>query len=380
MQLTLTYDQSDESIKELLDFIERRQYVARTFVPPGYEEYFREQARFVSAHTSVRIEGNSLSPDQAFIVLAEGADESSPDEVETANVNDAYELMCQLAADSSVKIDVGLIRVLNSMLLRHLPGLSATRRGQYRPGPALIVDSQSREVRYRPPPPQWVAGLMDIFATSLRSWTEEYPGPVVAAMAHFGIISIHPFEDGNGRTARLVGDMILEQTQSSVDGMISVSQAILASRDRYYRVLKETQSLDFQETVDVTPFVRFHLDALRHASTRLEDRVIRFTRDLNEWKKSTEGMLNPRQATGFSFLMDMGRPLSSTTYARMTNISQSSAIADLNDLVKRGFSVKVGNGKSTRYVVEPKLAAKMKRVDDESAEAAQETIPTTAAV
>ncbi len=354
MRLNLSFDLNDPEVQQALGFTERRRYVIRNLVPQGYEAYFQEQARYISAHTSTAIEGNPLSEADAMIVLVEGASADRPEEVEKVNLQEAYELIAQLAADKSVKVDEGLIRTLNSMALRGLPDVKARRRGTYRVGPSLIVDADTRQVRYRPPPPQWVPELMDGLVHDIQVWIKECPGPVAAALAHFGVISIHPFEDGNGRTARLVADMILDLTGWSVEGMLSISKVILDRRREYYDVLKATQGEDFREDLEAKPFLLFHTYALAGAAALLEERVVSFNKRRDDLVRRADRLLNTRQVTALMFMRDIG-PLSSSVYARLTRSSPSSALADLTDMLNKAIVVRVGSGKGTRYRIHPRL-------------------------
>lgn len=354
MRLNLYFDETDSAVQSDLEFFRQRGYVARTLVPEGYESYFQGQARYISAHTSTAIEGNPLTEEQSMLVLVESPHSNSPDELEKVNLEEAYQFISLLAGDKSLKTDEGLIRTLNSIALKNLPDQKAQRRGMYRPGPALIVDADTREVRYRPPPPEWVPELMTSLVTDIQDWQEKHSGPVAAALAHFGLISIHPFEDGNGRTARLVADLILDRTGSSIGGMLSISKVMLDRRAEYYQALREAQGDDFIPEVDVTPFMRFHTDALAAAAAMLEERVVAFNRRRDRLIRDSREFLNPRQVTGFMFMVDIG-PLSTSLYARLTNSSQSSALADLTDMANDGIVIRVGAGKGTRYRPNPKF-------------------------
>jgi len=358
MRLNLSYDRNNEPLTDLLEFIENRRYVIRALVPEGYESYFKQRARYISAHTSTAIEGNPLNEDEAMLVFAEGASEDDPAGLEKTSLEEAYELMSALTADKTTRIDEGIIRTINSMTLRGLPENQARNRGRYRLGQNLIVDAASREVRYRPPPPDDVPVLMTSFVQDLDRWVREEPAPIAAALAHFGVISIHPFDDGNGRTARLVADMILDLTGWSIEDMLSVSSVLFGRRDDYYAALREAQGDRFLEDVDATPFVSFHTEALVAAAANLEEHVVSFNKRRDRWTEGVDGALKPRQVIAFMFMLDMG-PLSSSTYARLANSSQSSALADLADMVERGIVIRGGGGRSTRYRLHPTIAERM---------------------
>ncbi len=341
------YNRDDPEILHSLDFIRQRGYVARYLMPEGYERYFQEQARYLSAHTSTAIEGNPIGQTMAMIVLIEGADPEKPAEVEKVNLEAAYEFVAWLSQDQTMKIDQGIIRTLNSIALKDLPAATARRRGMYRPGAAVIVDSDTRRIRYRPPAAEEIPSLMDDLIGEMDRWRREEAGPVAAAMAHFGIISIHPFEDGNGRTARLIADMILDLTGWSVGGALSANMVILDRRLEYYNSLRSVQGDDFEENVDITGFVKFHCSALAQGAANLEEKVVWFKQRRDLLIAEPDG-LNPRQVTALMFMHDLG-PLSTSMYAKLSSSSQSSALTDLAYMIERGLVVREGAGPSTRY-------------------------------
>lgn len=356
------------------DFLEERLYVVRTMVPPGCEPYFRKRAQYRSVHTSTAIEGNQLGEAQAMLVLVEDLQATSPDEIEVKNLDEAYELIQQIASDPSVRIDEGLVRTMNSIMLRGLPTVQARSRGKYRAGTSLIINSRTRAVRYRPPPAEWVPVLMEGFARVIQEWMRDktYPGPVIGALAHFGLISIHPFEDGNGRTARLLADMILQQTGWSNEGMLSVSEAILSRQQDYYDTLYTTQGENFRLEVDATPFVSFHTSVLNAAAANLESAVTAFNRERDALTQVTKGVLNSRQVLALIFMMDMA-PLSSSAYAELTGASQSAALADLTQMVRFQFVERIGQGRNTRYQVAPDFRRQLQEA--ERADTATRTTP-----
>jgi Fic family protein len=366
MHLKLIFQENDPTIQEDLRFVENRLYVARSLIPGEYESYFRESANYLSAHTSTAIEGNTLAEDQAMIVLVEGPDPNQPMQVEKANLDEAYKLMALFATDKAIKIDEGIIRTVNSIVLKGLPNAQARNRGRYRLGPSLIVDAITREIRYRPPPSPWIPLLMENFVSDIAHWRKELPGPIAAALAYFGLLSIHPFEDGNGRTARLIADMLLHITEWSADGMISVSQVIHQQLDDYYRILRETQGEDFKEEVDATSFVKFHTNAIGAAAARLEEKAVTFRRLRDDLILNMRQELNERQVTGLMFMINIGR-LSSSRYARLTESSQATALVDLNSLVEMGLARKEGAGKNTRYGINPTLLEQVSRTKSDTA-------------
>ena len=355
-RLDLVLSSDDSEARAAVGFFETRRYVVRQMVPTGYEQYFQARARLASAHSTTVIEGNPLEYEQAAMVILSGADEDDPAEVEIQNAEAAYELIAQLASDRTTTIDEGLVRTINSILLKGLPGRAEQGRGKYRLGGARVVDRATRDVRYNPPPPEWVPELMRNLVADANGWIANEPPPIAAAKLHFGLVSIHPFEDGNGRTARLLADFILEQTCWSIDGMLSINRILLDRRDDYYDALRESQGLDFAAEIDVTPFVRFHTDAIVMAAADLEEQVVALSRRRDEVARMGQGVLSDRQVIGLMYMVDMG-PLATSTYARLSGCSQSAALTDLNELMLRDAVERIGSGKNTRYAIVPREAA-----------------------
>lgn len=351
-RLSLYHDDRDPELVDRIRTFDTRRYVVRNLVPRGFEGFFQDQARYLSAHTTAVIEGNPVAWERAVQLLLEGFESNRPEEIEVRNTEVAYELIGQLASDESLRIDQGLIRSLNSLVLRGLPGRAAQRRGQYRRGPATIVDEHSRTARYRAPPAEWVPQLMAGLEDDLQQWLARDHPVVAAAKAHFALVSVHPFEDGNGRTARLVADLVLDKAGWSIDRMVSTSRVLLERRASYYRVLHDVQGEEFAGQVDITAFVKFHSGALVRAADHLERTAVRLNRLIDSAADRLRGALNPRQSLAMVFMLEV-ESLSTSMYARLAECSQSTALSDLGEMVEQGIAVRSGAGRSTRYRLSP---------------------------
>jgi Fic family protein len=177
-------------------------------------------------------------------------------------------------------------------------------------------------------------------------------------LAHFGLISIHPFEDGNGTTARLIADMILNLTGFAADGMITLSKVLHDDLPAYYEALREAQGEDFSEEIDASPFVVYHTDALAKAAVMLEEQAISFDQMRKQLAPIAGAVLNQRQVNGLMFMATI-RPISTSHYARLTGTSQATALSDLSELVERGLAVREGAGRSTRYTLSQSIAERI---------------------
>ena len=350
MRLSMRWDQHDDGVRDDLAEFDRRSSDCKTRVPLKYAEYFRQTAQYRSIALSDGLDDDSLGKTKVLDVLVEGANESEPAQARLKNLQEAHRLMRTLSPDPSVRVDVGLLRALNALIMRDLGALDDG--GRYRSGTTAIVDAGTGEIRYRPPKPEHLPSLMDALVEDINQWMSEgVPGPIVAALAHFGLVSIHPFPDGNGRTARLLADMILALTANSIDGMLSVSEVLHGRLHEYYDSLRAVQGDDFREELDLSDWVRQHTRWLREAASRLESRLLRHKQLLEFWQENFEE-LNDRQQLGLMFAAEV-RQLSSPLYARLTGTSTSRAKVDLNRLLEIGALYRVGRGPSTRYRIAP---------------------------
>ncbi len=132
--------------------------------------------------------------------------------------------------------------------------------------------------------------------------------------------------------------------------MISVSGVLARNRDAYYGALRHAQGPHFSEAVDSTQFVEFHTKALLRAASVLEERAVQFQRVRNTLVDASGDHLGVREVTALMFMCDVGA-LSSSTYARLNDVSPPTASLDLRRLVGAGVLNRVGSGKNTRYVV-----------------------------
>jgi Fic family protein len=168
-----------------------------------------------------------------------------------------------------------------------------------------------------------------------------------AAVAHFWFVTIHPFEDGNGRMARAIADMALARSEQSPRRFYSMSAQIRVERDAYYDSLEATQKGD----LDITPWIEWFLGCLNRAFEGAEVILASVLRKARFWDAHAEAQLNERQRTVLNRLLnDFEGKLTSSKYAALAKCSQDTASRDIDDLLRRRILVKdVGGGRSTSY-------------------------------
>jgi Fic family protein len=172
--------------------------------------------------------------------------------------------------------------------------------------------------------------------------------PVVkAAIAHLWFVTIHPFDDGNGRIARAIADMALALSEHSPQRFYSMSAQIRAERKAYYDILEKTQ----KGSLDVTPWLQWFLGCLDRAFDGTEEILASVLKKARFWEKHANASFNERQRTIINRLFNgFDGKLTSSKWAKLAKCSQDTALRDIDDLLKRSILVKdTGGGRSTSY-------------------------------
>lgn len=195
------------------------------------------------------------------------------------------------------------------------------------------------------------AGRLEAELADFFSWangTTNVDPLLKAALAHLWLVTIHPFEDGNGRIARAVADWALARSEGSSRRFYSMSAQIQKERNDYYGVLEAAQ----KGGLDVTDWVLWFLGCLERAIIGAEESLALVLRKDRFWKEHAGASLNERQRTMLNRLLDgtfVGK-LTSTKWAKMTDCSQDTAQRDIAALTASGMLAKdPGGGRSTSY-------------------------------
>jgi Fic family protein len=168
-----------------------------------------------------------------------------------------------------------------------------------------------------------------------------------AALAHLWFVTIHPFDDGNGRIARAIADLALARSEQSPKRFYSMSAQIRLERNDYYEILERTQ----KGTLEVTPWMHWFLGCLDRAFLGAEVTLASVLRIARFWEVHAGESFNDRQRKVVNRLLDgFEGKLTSSNWAKRAKCSQDTAHRDINDLVKRGILAKdAAGGRSTSY-------------------------------
>jgi Fic family protein len=230
-------------------------------------------------------------------------------------------------------------------------GLQRIRAGAWRDdsaGPMQIVSGPvgGQRVHYEAPPAQRVAREMERFL----EWFNSGPaleGLLRAALAHLWFVTIHPFDDGNGRVARAIADQALAQSESSGQRFYSMSSQIRQERSDYYDVLERAQKGD----LDVTEWLLWFLGCFTRALRATETASATVMRKADFWQRYAREAFSDRQKTVLNRYLDgFEGKLTAKKWAALAKVSIPTAQRDINDLVERSVLRRnPGGSKNTSY-------------------------------
>ncbi len=215
-------------------------------------------------------------------------------------------------------------------------------------GPMQVVSGAmgKEEVHFEAPH----AALLEVEMKRFLDWFNQPDGTdlvIKAAVAHLWFVTIHPFDDGNGRIGRALTDMLLARSDKSTQRFYSLSAQIRIERKQYYQMLENTQ----EGNLEITPWMMWFLNCLISAlkSTDIVLNRVLFKADF--WRRHEKNIINERQRQLLNRVLDgFEGKLTSSKWAKIAKCSKESAIRDINDLLSKNILQKEeAGGRSTNY-------------------------------
>ena len=216
-------------------------------------------------------------------------------------------------------------------------------------GPMQVVSGPigKEKVHYEAPAASLIEREMSGFLTWANDDADKTDAVLRAALAHLWFVTIHPFDDGNGRIARAIADWALARSERSSQRFYSMSAQIRQERNDYYDILERTQ----KGTLDVTPWMGWFLGCLGRAFDGTETTLAAVLRKARFWEGHAQATINERQRAILNRLLDgfIGK-LTTAKWAKLAKTSHDTALRDIQDLIEQGILKKdTGGGRSTSY-------------------------------
>jgi len=333
--------------KALMEIEACRQAVSSAPVTFTVLSSLRESARLTATHYSTQIEGNRLSQKQVEQVLKGAAfPNRERDEEEVKNYYLALDHLDTLSESQG----------FSETDVRTLHGLVMTGRKKptpYRDGQNVIKDSLHGGIVYMPPEAQDVPNLMG----DLLHWiaeerqSAELPIPLIAALAHYQFATIHPYYDGNGRTARLLTNLVLHQAGYGLKGIYSLEEYYATNLPAYYHALDVGETHNYymgRETADLTHWLDYFCGGMAQAFASVRQKVEDLAGDSADQRPLLRE-LDQRQLNILP-LFRKSRYVTTLEIATALGVHRRTALNLCNAWVGQSFLIKHGTGtKNRRY-------------------------------
>lgn len=304
------------------------------------------------------IEGEILDPDavRSSVGRRLGLPKAGLQDVRNQQADNVVDILLDATANYSKKMTIDRLWGWHAALFpTGYSGMTKITTGGWRgdkEGQMRVVSGPvgHEKVHYEAPPARQLKKEMQSFVSWINS-ESHLDGIIKAGIAHIWFVTIHPFDDGNGRIARTLTDMLLARDEDNPKRFYSLSSQIMAERNNYYEILQAAQT----DTLDITDWLRWFLEcmyrAIINANNLLENIMIK----ARFWKDFSLTGFHERQVKVINRLLDAGPGgfeggLKNNKYMGIAHTSRATAQRELADLVKKGILIKKpGGGRSANY-------------------------------
>ncbi|MDR1695769.1 MAG: Fic family protein [Endomicrobium sp.] len=305
-------------------------------ITPGVMKTLRETARLQSTHYSTRIEGNRLTQKEVEQVIKnkESFTGRKRDELE---IKGYYLALEWLENNVAQPLTETTIKTIHSLV--EGGGRKQVTPTQYRDGQNVIKDSATGEIVYLPPESKDVAELMSELIAWIGDNKTELPCPISAAIAHYQFATIHPYYDGNGRTARLLATLVLYQGGYDLKGLFSLEEYYARDLQAYYNAISRGNHHNYyfgRADADITRWIEYFvsgmLDSFEHVKKRAEEAQTKGKTDKSKLMRA----LNPKQRQVLT-LFEEQDIITSKDIETLFSFSARSARLLCSAFIKEGF-------------------------------------------
>ena len=343
------------ALKQALSNLDQRRWLfANMPMDPTHAEWMRRRAWVRTIHGTTRIEGNTLSDIEVEALLTDAAAGRVTDREarEIIGTREALDLVDELVRQPKLGVDEQVIREIHRRVLWGQSPLLTP--GEYRRGENRVVDADGATI-FTTPPSGDVPPLMYDFGSWLTNESGNLDAPMAAALSHLEFVAIHPFNDGNGRTARAISRLILARHGYAFDGLVSLDAQLDLDRAAYFAAIRAAIGRSYEPGYDATPFVKFFVDSIVQSADHVLERVRGLGQVMIAIRRAiASGSLPAPMIDGLAYAW-INRHLRARDYIRATGRSPQNTTRDLQRAVDDGWLTSAGERRARIYVLGPKL-------------------------
>ena len=319
---------------------------------PSFEKQFQTDAYIRTIHHGTHIEGNDLTLYQTKKIL-EGADvyARARDIQEVINYRNVMTLLDELAVKRG-GYDLNMLRDIHRLTVDRI--VAPEKVGVFRTSEVVIKEEGSEKVILKPPPHIEIPYLLEDFFAWLNDPTAMEDHPVIrAGIAHYILVAIHPFVEGNGRTIRAFATLILMREGYDIKRFFSLEEHFDSDLNAYYQAFFQVDSQSPNlGSRDITPWLEYFTETLGIELGKIKDKVRKLSVDSKLKVKFGEQVaLSERQMRLIEYLSDQGGAGMQELKKVLSMVSEDTVLRELTDLLKKGILKKQGSTKGSRYVM-----------------------------
>jgi len=339
------YRYTDKIVKNLTQIAEARVFIFNAPLIPKWEVSLRRDALLRSAHSSTAIEGNPLSLEEVS-ALAEGRDimVRRKDKQEVLNYLEALDKIPEFAKRTPLtsKDFLEIHKIVTKETLEN-----PKDEGNFRSRQVYVVNRITREVTFTPPPTKQVRPLVNHLLDWFNSQELNEIDPVIqAGISHYEIARIHPFIDGNGRTARVMASLVLFKRGFDVKRYFALDDYYDQFRRSYYAALKNVD----QKTLDLTGWLEYFAEGVAVSLKAVKEKVIGLSKDIKILKEKGQIALTERQMKIVERIVEKGK-ITNREMREILSLSDEGARKEILKLMELGVVAKKGKGRALHYVL-----------------------------
>lgn len=318
---------------------------------PAWEKRFREEAVVRTVHYGTHLEGNELSFTEAERVL-EGQEvvARERDIQEVINYRNVLRFIDE-QPDRRAYTEEQLKKIHSLVIHKLIP---REKSGEFRQAEVILRNSQTGEVSFKPPSFIEVPRLVSEFLDWLNNEEAKNIHPALrAAIAHYALVAIHPFVEGNGRTARAFATLVLFSEGYDIKRFFSLEEYFDKDAPSYFGHLMQVsgQNLDLEQR-DLTSWVEYFTQVLAIELTRIKERIKKLSLDLKvKGRLGRQIALSERQLKLVEYLEEYKAITVPQARQMLPMVSDDTILRDLKDILKKGIVKKEGKTKAARYIM-----------------------------
>jgi Fic family protein len=345
---------TNKTIRYLSEIAEARAIILNARLIPKWEIDLRRQALINSAHASTSIEGNRLSLEEVNdLMVGRKITATLKDKKEVLNYFETLRYLDTLAKEKEIteKVLLKLHKIITKNVLDDPKnsGHYRTLLDEKKKGRVVVAErvaGLTRKITFMPPPAKEVPKEMKEFIGWLNNKKREEIDPVLeAGITHYEFVRIHPFVDGNGRTARVLASLVLLKRGFDTKRFFALDDFYNSDRPRYYEALKTVNP----KTLNLTAWLEYFCEGVAVSAKAVKDKVMLLTGGKKKEQKAKQVALDYKQIRVVEFLQKQ-RSITNRQIRDLLKISNKTAYKLLRDLIENKVIKKAGKGRSVYYI------------------------------